>query len=121
MTDSQESPPADQGGDPAAEVEGAVGQGVAPQLPAWRRRQALGWWWILPVGLVVGFGLLLQGGLREFGYAVGATLGVAGLIRLFLPRDAAGGLVVRSRWLDVTCLWGLGLAIAFLAASLRIR
>lgn len=121
MTDQHGSPPSGPGQDPGAAEEAALGHTVAPPPPAWRRRQSLGWWWILPIGIAVAFVLLVQGELREFGYAVGGALGVAGLIRLVLPRESAGGLVVRSRWLDVVCLWGLGLAVAFLAASLRIR
>lgn len=121
MTDHQDASTSSQGQDPAADEADLLQSAVAPPLPAWRRRQPLGWWWILPVGLVVAFGLLLQGELREFGYAVGGTLGIAGLIRLIMPRDTVGGLLVRSRWMDVACLWGLALAVAFLGATLRIR
>jgi hypothetical protein len=94
---------------------------VAPSVPRWRRTQTLGWWWLLPVGLAAATWVLLQGELRQFGYAVGAVLGIAGLLRLLLPKDAAGGLVVRSRALDVVTLWGLAAAIGLLSANLVIR
>ena len=40
---------------------------------------------------------------------------VAGVLRLLLSREAAGLLVVRGRWVDVTALLGLGAAIAVVA------
>lgn len=121
MTEHQDTPDPDPDQDAAADGVEVGDQAVAPPLPTWRRRQPLGWWWILPVGLVAAFGVLLQGELREFGYVVAGTLAAAGLVRLVLPRGAVGGLLVRSRWLDVACLWGFALAVAFLSATLRIR
>ena len=38
-----------------------------------------------------------------------------GVLRLLLSREAAGLLVVRGRWVDVTALLGLGTAIAVMA------
>jgi Na+/proline symporter len=49
-------------------------------------------------------------------FVVAATLALGGVLRLVLrPRDA-GSLVVRTRRVDVTVLFGLAVAVAVLAA-----
>jgi hypothetical protein len=45
-------------------------------------------------------------------YIVAAALAAAALLRLVLPEDRAGLLVVRARWLDVLALTALAVAIA---------
>lgn len=101
----------DSGLSPSPEQEG---------LPRWWRSQPLGLWWGLPVGLTVGVWLLVQGQVRLFGYVVAATLGVAAVVRLVLPRDAVGGLMVRSRFWDVVTLLALAAAVTGLAATLNL-
>ncbi|HSP61235.1 MAG TPA: DUF3017 domain-containing protein [Ornithinimicrobium sp.] len=83
--------------------------------------QPLGMWWGAGVlGLTVAAVLLVTENLRAYGYAVGVTMGVLALARVLLPDAAVGGLAVRSRWVDATIMALLGLAVAVLAATLRI-
>lgn len=90
-------------------------------LPRWWSTQPLGLWWLLPLGLGGALWVLLDGRLRLFGYAVGATLAAAALLRLVLPRDRVGGLMVRSRAWDVITLLALAGAIVTVSAILVIR
>ncbi len=83
--------------------------------------QPLGAWWLFPIGLGVSVFFLLSGGLRSFGYAVAVTLVVAALARLVIPESHAGGLIVRSRMLDIGLLLAFAIATAILSASLVIR
>ncbi len=76
---------------------------------------------MLPVGLLVATAVLLNGGLRSFGYAMATTLAVAALVRLVTPAGRAGGLIVRSRAWDVAMLVVLSAACAALSFSLVIR
>lgn len=92
-----------------------------PALPLWRRTQPLGLWWVFPIGLAVSLYILLDGRLREAGYAMAATLAVAAIARLVLPRGAVGGLLVRSRAWDVLTLLALGAGMVVLSATLVIR
>ena len=57
--------------------------------------------------------------LRAYGVALGATLGLLGLLRATLPPRTVGGLAVRSRRVDASTLLLLGLALAVLATNLR--
>ncbi len=84
----------------------------------WRTTQRLGLWWILPLGFVVGLVVLVQGNIRQGGYVIAATLGLAAVLRLLLSRDAVGGLMVRSRAWDVLILLGLAVGAAVISASL---
>lgn len=92
-----------------------------PDLPRWRRTQVLGAWWVLPAGLTVALVVLLTEGIRPGGYVTGAVLALAALLRLVLPDRRAGGLVVRTKALDVLTLGGLSLAVVVLSATLVIR
>ncbi len=87
----------------------------------WRTRQPLGAWWLLAAGLGIALWLLLSGGLRGYGYAMAATLVVAAIVRAVLPKDRAGGLVVRSRAWDVSLMLALAAAAVVLSSSLVIR
>ena len=106
---------------------GAAGGGPLEDDPEAERRaaaphQALGPWWGAGVlGLAVAAVLLVTENLRAYGYAVGGTMGVLALARALLPDAAVGGLAVRSRWLDAATMATLGLAVAVLAATLRLR
>ncbi len=87
----------------------------------WRVTQPLGAWWLLPLGLVVSIGFLMTGSLRNFGYAMAATIAAAALIRLITPDTRAGGLIVRSRLWDVLLMLVFAAATALLSANLVIR
>ncbi|MGB7448870.1 MAG: DUF3017 domain-containing protein [Ornithinimicrobium sp.] len=94
---------------------------MANEHRRWRVSQPLGLWWLLPAGLTLSLAILLVVGLRPFGYAMATTVGVAAAVRLLLPGDRAGGLIVRSRTWDVVLLLVFAVATAALAASLVIR
>lgn len=96
------------------------GDDLDVQLAAGRPGGRLGLWWLAVVGLGVAAVLLVTGGLRHYGYALGATLAVLAAIRLVVPEERAGGLVVRGRVLDAATMLGLGVAVAVLAAYLRL-
>lgn len=69
---------------------------------------------VLSVVLVaVGYGVL--GHWRRASVGVGAAMLLAGGLRLVLPKEVAGLLVVRRKSFDVACYLLLGLAIAVVA------
>lgn len=102
------------------------GQGAGRARPRSRRpanwgSQPLGLWWLLPVGLAVAVVLLFTTGVQQAGYAIAGTLGMCALLRLVLPREAVGGLLVRSKAWDVLTLLVLAAAVTGVSASLVIR
>lgn len=71
-------------------------------------KQESAWALLLVVGVVlVGAAVIATSHWRRGAAIVGAALGLGALMRLLLPKRAAGLLAVRSRWFDVLCL-GLG-------------
>ena len=52
---------------------------------------------------------------------VSGALGVAAVVRLLLPEEAAGMLKVRRRLVDVAVLASLGIGLAILSAVIRGR
>lgn len=88
--------------------------------PANWGNQPLGLWWVLPIGLTVAMVVLFQGGVRPAGYTLAGTLVVAAIARLVLPREAVGGLLVRSRSWDVLTLLALAVAVVVISATLVI-
>jgi len=71
----------------------------------------------MAVGAAAGGGLCAVGLVRTGGYLVAMSLAMGAVLRAVLPRDAAGGIAVRRRWLDVVSLAGLSVAV-FLAFTL---
>lgn len=73
--------------------------------------------------LVVLAAVAVGAGYAAFGHWLRASLMVAGALvlagglRLVLPRQLAGLLVVRRRWIDVTVLLTLGAAVAAIALA----
>jgi hypothetical protein len=57
---------------------------------------------------------------RLAGFVLAAGLGLAALLRLVLPASRSGGLVVRSRAVDVLTMAGLGVALAVITAVLDL-
>lgn len=106
--------------DPDGDAPDPVSSALADEAWAARPSQPLGLWWLAVPGVVVAALLLLTQNLRLYGYALGATLVVLALLRALLPSRLAGGLVVRSRWVDVTTLLVLGAAVAVLARVIRL-
>ncbi len=74
--------------------------------------------WALSASLAfvaVGTVFAVLGHWRRAAVMIAAGLLVAGVLRLVLSREAAGLLAVRGRWVDVTVLLGLGVAVAVMA------
>lgn len=99
---------------------GADEDGQAGEVAPWWHSQPLGLWWVLPIGLVAAGWLLLEGRVRLSGYTMGGTLALAALLRLLLPRDMVGGLMVRSRTWDVLVLLGLAIGVTVISAALAL-
>ncbi len=81
----------------------------------------LGVWWVLAVGLVgaVGFSAT-DHHLRATVLFSGSCL-VAGALRAVLPKERAGGLVVRRQWLDVAVLVTLGVLVGVVGRSMNLH
>jgi hypothetical protein len=58
---------------------------------------------------------------RLAGYTVAAGLLLAALLRLVLPASRSGGLVVRSRAVDVLTMAVLGFGLAVITYTLDLR
>lgn len=92
---------------------------MSQQVP-FRGDGPLGLWWLGVAGLLVAGVLLWIENIRAFGYAVAVTLGVLAILRAVLPPGRAGGLVVRTRAIDVAILAAFAVAIAVLSTFLRL-
>lgn len=81
----------------------------------------LGLWWGMAVGLVTGvvFAALAHPLWATVTFA-GTLVGAAG-VRAFSTQAAAGGLVVRRRWIDVTILLLLGVAVGIVGRSMNLH
>ena len=81
----------------------------------------LGIWWF--IALVVAAGLLVMalGELRLGGRIMSGAFALAALIRLVRTPRKAGGLTVRSRWMDVTILVLLALGVLIAAETVRLE
>ncbi len=80
----------------------------------------LGWWWVATPVLVLGMVAFGFGQVRWAGFILAGGLGIAAVIRAVLPTERSGGLVVRSRVVDVLTMGLLGVALAVITASLDL-
>ncbi len=71
----------------------------------------------MAIGAAAGVALCAVGLVRTGGYVLAMSLAMGAVLRAVLPREAAGGIAVRRRWLDVVSLGGLAVTI-FLAFTL---
>ncbi|MDN5764269.1 MAG: DUF3017 domain-containing protein [Humibacillus sp.] len=81
----------------------------------------LGVWW--PVGVLTAAGVLTIGAgqIRLGGQIIGAALIVGAVVRLLAqPARRAGGLVVRSRGLDVVVLLALAIGVIIASATVNL-
>ena len=81
----------------------------------------LGWWWVAAPVLFVGVVAFQLGHVRLAGYTLAAGLGLAAVLRLVLPTGVSGGLVVRSRLVDVFTMGMFGLVLAVITYSLDLN
>jgi Protein of unknown function (DUF3017) len=77
--------------------------------------------WLVAAGLIAGVAVIGLGHVRLGGLVLAGTLVAGALLRLMLPRAPAGGLVVRSRTVDVAFLLAMGLALFVIVAALDLR
>ncbi len=81
----------------------------------------LGVWWILAAGLILGLVLVADDHLRRGGYVMAGALVLAAVLRLVLPKAAAGSLAVRSRGTDVVVMLALAAVLATVVSVLDMR
>ncbi len=79
-----------------------------------------GQWPILTVGvfLLVAFGLVVAGYWRRGALVLAIGVGVAAAMRLALPDDRAGLLVVRSRTIDIATTATVSAALIYIALTI---
>lgn len=78
-------------------------------------------WWLPMAGLVVGMLFIATDHMLRAGASIAGSLWLAAGLRAVLPEEAAGGLVVRYRWLDVVLLLVAGGLVALSAFTLDLR
>jgi hypothetical protein len=76
--------------------------------------------WLVAAALIAGLAVIGLGYVRWGGFIVAGTMFGAGLIRLALPSSRAGGLVVRSRLVDVMFLLGTATALFVIVIALDL-
>jgi hypothetical protein len=74
-------------------------------------------YWVVAAGVVIAVVVGLLADARVGAYALAVVLAVATAVRGMRPEPGPAALGVRSRWLDVSVLGALALALAVLAAS----
>lgn len=77
-------------------------------------------WWFLAVGSVIGVLVMVFGSLRTGGYVLAGFLIVTAMGRAVLPGSAAGGVAIRSRWVDVLFLLIAAAAVIGIFAAVRL-
>ena len=75
-----------------------------------------GSFWVVVAGLVVAVAVGLVTGARTGSFVLAGVLAVAAVVRGVRPEPGSPALAVRRRWLDVTVLGALAVALAVLAA-----
>ena len=81
----------------------------------------LGWWWVATPVLALGIVAFGFGHVQLAGFVMAGGLLMAALIRAVLPTERSGGLVVRSRVVDVATMALFGVGLAVITASLDLR
>jgi len=76
--------------------------------------------WLVAGALISGLAVISFVNVRLGGFVVAGTLVGAALLRLMLPRERAGGLVVRSRTADVAFLLLMGLALLVIVITVDL-
>jgi Protein of unknown function (DUF3017) len=77
--------------------------------------------WLVAAALISGLAVIGLGHVRWGGFIVAGAMFAAALIRLVLPAARAGGLVVRSRLLDVLFLLGMAVALFVIVIALDLQ
>ena len=77
--------------------------------------------WLVAAALISGLVVIGLGHVRWGGFIFAGTMSAAAMIRLVLPAARAGGLVVRSRLVDVLFLLGMAVALFVIVIALDLR
>jgi Protein of unknown function (DUF3017) len=77
--------------------------------------------WLVTAALISGVAMIGLGHVRPGGFVVAGAVSAAALLRLILSPGRAGGLVVRSRSLDVMFLLGMAVALLVIVITLDLR
>jgi hypothetical protein len=81
----------------------------------------LGLWWLVAPVLVLGLVGFALDRIQLAGYLVASGLALGAVLRLVMPTGRSGGLVVRSRWVDVATMGLLAAALAVITSVLDLR
>lgn len=81
----------------------------------------LGIWWFIAFVVAAGVLVMAAGELRLGGEIMSGAFLLAAAIRLIRTPRKAGGLTVRSRWMDVTILLLLGIGILVASATVKLE
>ena len=77
--------------------------------------------WLVAAALIAGLAVIGLGHVRWGGFIFAGAMFAAALIRLVLPAARAGGLVVRSRFVDVLFLLGMAVALFVIVIALDLQ
>jgi Protein of unknown function (DUF3017) len=77
--------------------------------------------WLIVAALILGLAVIGFGQVRLGGLVIAGAMFVAALVRLMVPPARAGGLVVRSRPVDVIFLLGMAVALFVIVIALDLR
>jgi hypothetical protein len=77
--------------------------------------------WLVAAGLISGLALIGLDHVRRGGLVIAGVMLAAAVFRLVLPAARAGGLVVRSRFVDVVFLLGMAVALFAIVIALDLQ
>lgn len=89
-------------------------------MSRWRTLAGLGPWWAVALVVAAGLAAVVTGHIRAGGYTMAGGAALAAVLRLVLSSPRSGGLVVRSRALDVVMLLVVGSALVVTFTMVRI-
>lgn len=77
-------------------------------------------WWVLAAGMVLSLAFVATDHMWRATGTMSLTLVVAAVLRVALPTEKAGGLIVRRTVLDVVTLVGLAVIVAVIGFNLDL-
>jgi Protein of unknown function (DUF3017) len=77
--------------------------------------------WFVAAALISGLAVIAVGQVRLGGFIVAGAVSAAALVRLALPPARAGGLVVRSRTVDVLFMLVMAVALFVIVTALDLQ
>jgi hypothetical protein len=77
--------------------------------------------WLVALAMVSGLVVIGSGSVRWGGLVISGALFAGAVLRLVLPAERAGGLVVRSRPTDVIILLGMAVAMFVIVVAVDLQ